>query len=324
MDGFLDLPLNKSQVKTYIFTADYNVMGLFASQGMQKWTKPKGINFIYGLLIGAGSGGGGGGLNGGGGGGAPGNYVTFIQPAIAIPDELWVTVAFGGIGGNGGNPNGLSGAAPAGLGAGAPVTGLWWDAKGTNNTINGAASIYGGIYYAYITNGGNSNGGTAVAGGTGGTSAGTGIGAAQSGINGFSVLSTGPGNATGANGGFNTISPSTSYLGYPAGGAGGGGRSGGAKAGGDVICPSTSSLSIWNRNLLGGSINGGAGEDGVTIFSPTLFMLPGTGGGANDSGVGGAGGKGGIGCGGGGGGAGSSGGGKGGDGGDGLIILICW
>ena len=72
MDGFLDLPLNKSQAKTYIFTADYNNQGSYDSRGLQKWIKPKGINFVYGLLIGAGSGGAGGGLNGGGGGGAAG------------------------------------------------------------------------------------------------------------------------------------------------------------------------------------------------------------------------------------------------------------
>ena len=323
MDGFLDLPLNKSQAKTYIFTADYTNIGAFASQGMQKWVKPKGINFIYGLLIGAGSGGGGGGLNGGGGGGAPGNYVTFIQPAIAIPDELWVTVAFGGIGGNGGNPNGSAGAAPAGLGAGAPVTGLWWDARGTNSTVN-SVPAYGGTFYTYITNGGASSGGTSVGGGSGGSAAGAGTGITQAGVNGFSVLTNGPGTATGFAGGFTTAGTNTPFLGRPQGGAGGGGRSGGAQSGGNVLGPSTSSLSIWSRDLSGGAATGQSGEDGISLFTPTLFMLPGAGGGANDLGVGGAGGKGGIGCGGGGGGAGSSGGGKGGDGGDGLIILTCW
>jgi hypothetical protein len=321
MDGFLDLPLNKSQAKTYIFTADYTNIGAFASQGMQKWVKPKGINFIYGLLIGAGSGGGGGGLNGGGGGGAPGNYVTFIQPAIAIPDELWVTVAFGGIGGNGGNPNGSAGAAPAGLGAGAPVTGLWWDARGTNSTVN-SAPAYGGTFYTYITNGGASSGGTSVGGGSGGSAAGAGTGITQAGVNGFSVLTNGPGTATGFAGGFTTAGTNAPFLGRPQGGAGGGGRSGGAQSGGTVVQPSGGPFANIGKRF--GGDPGGNGEDGITLFSPTLFITPGAGGGANDSGVGGVGGKGGIGCGGGGGGAGSSGGGNGGDGGDGLIMLVCW
>ena len=91
-----------------------------------------------------------------------------------------------------------------------------------------------------------------------------------------------------------------------------------------MICPSTSVNSIWSSNIAGGTIGGGAGGQGITLFEPTFFSLPGAGGGANDSGVGGKGGDGGIGCGGGGGGAGSVSGGAGGKGGDGLIIILCW
>lgn len=316
MIGNFDLPIAKGNAKTYIFEAFPSNYISTIAVSMQRWNKPKGINFVYGLLIGQGSGGGGGfsigagPSGGGGGGGTPGGILQFMQPAYLVPDTLYISVGVGGTGGNAGTAGGLGGFA----------TGLWWTPMGSNvNTVNRA-------YYAY-TNGdlaGVQSGrtGTNVAGGNGGSAASLSTTTVQSGIMGFSNYAQ----PTALSGFAGTLVSGTNatFAGRPQGGAGGGGvTSGSAGAGGNVLGPTTSSQSIWSRDLSGGAATGQAGEDGVTLFKPTFFSLPGAGGGANAVGTGGAGGKGGIGCGGGGGGAGVTGG-RGGDGGDGLVILVCW
>jgi hypothetical protein len=247
---------------------------------------------------------------GGGGGGTPGGILQFIQPAYLVPDTLYITVGVGGTGGAAGTAGGFGGFA----------TGIWWNPMGSiANSISRA-------WYAY-TNGdmtGTQSGraGTGASGGAGGAAVSLSTTTAQSGIIGFGNYSQ----PTALSGFAGTLVAGTNatFAGRPNGGAGGGGvTSGVAAAGGNVLGPTTSGQSIWSRNLSGGAATGVAGEDGITLFNPTFFSLPGAGGGANASGTGGAGGKGGIGCGGGGGGAGTTGG-AGGDGGDGLVILVCW
>jgi hypothetical protein len=316
MIGNFNLPLAKGNAKTYIFTPTPGALQLSSIyRSMQRWDKPKGINFVYGLFIGAGSGGGGGfsmgvgTAGGGGGGGTPGCTLQFLQPAYLVPDTLYATVSVGGLGGAagaiGGYPN---------------ITGLFYGNMGS-------ALAATKTYYSYPNNqqSGTQSGraGTSGAGGAGGVTLAVTSTTAMPGIAGFSnfIQSTSP------NGGFaGTLVAGTNatFLGRPQGGAGGGGVTAGvASAGGNALAPTTSGQSIWNRSLLGGANTGQPGEPGITLFEPTLFTLPGAGGGANASGTGGKGGKGGIGCGGGGGGAGTTGG-AGGDGGDGLIILVCW
>ena len=116
MIGNFNLPIAKGNAKTYTFTATPGTVQLSSIfRSMMRWDKPKGINFVYGMLIGAGSGGGGGysfgvgTAGGGGGGGTPGAILQFLQPAYLVPDTLFVSVAEGGLGGAaataGGFPN---------------------------------------------------------------------------------------------------------------------------------------------------------------------------------------------------------------------------
>jgi hypothetical protein len=316
MIGNFDLPIAENKAKTYIFTPTPGTAQLASIfRSMQMWNKPKGINFIYGLLIGAGSGGGGGfsfgvgTAGGGGGGGTPGAILQFLQPAYLVPDTLYVTVAEGGLGGTAGNTGGFPN-----------VTGLFY-----GNMGNQAAASR--TYYAFPNNAQASlqsgRNGTSTAGGNGGTVvAATGT-TLMPGMVGFSNFIQ-PTPLTGFNGGFASAGTNATYVGRVAGGAGGGGVSSSiAYAGGNVIAPSTSANSIWNQNLSGGANTGVSGSNGVTLFNPTFFSLPGAGGGGILSGTGGRGGDGGIGCGGGGGGAGTTGG-AGGNGGDGFIMLVCW
>ena len=316
MIGNFNLPIAKGNAKTFIFTPTPGSATLSSIyRSMQTWNKPNGINFVYGLLIGAGSGGGGGfsmgagTTGGGGGGGTPGCTIQFLQPAYLVPDTLFVSVATGGIGGgantNGGFPN---------------VTGLFYGNMGNQAAVTRAYYCYPNNVQATTQSG---RSGSISSGGAGGTTLTVASTQAMPGIIGFSNFVQ----ATSPDGGFaGTLVAGTNatFLGRPQGGAGGGGvTSGVAAAGGNILGPTTSAQSIWSRNLSGGAATGQAGEDGITLFEPTFLSLPGAGGGGNASGTGGKGGKGGIGCGGGGGGAGVTGG-AGGDGGDGLVILVCW
>ena len=316
MIGSLNLPIAKGNAKTYIFTPENTPSGL-PLRGPTIWNKPAGINFVYGIIIAAGSGGGGGfsmgagTTGGGGGGGTPGPTIQFIQPAYLVPDKLVVVVGRGGTGGAASAAGGLPN-----LG-----TGIFYQEVGQTS-----ANI-GSVYYALpaLTMTGTNSGrtGTGAAGGAGGSAVSLNPTTNHPGIMGFSnYVQT----VTALTGFAGTLVAGTNatFVGRPQGGAGGGGvTSGVAAAGGNVLGPTTSGQSIWSRNLSGGAATGQAGENGITLFEPTFFSLPGAGGGGNASGTGGAGGKGGIGCGGGGGGAGTTGG-RGGDGGDGLVMLVCW
>jgi len=329
MIGNFNLPLAKGNARTYIFDVRGGTLdpayGTSRGTSVSTWEKPKGINFIYGLFIAPGTGGGGGhsfGVGstqgGGGGGGTPGSIAQFLQPACVFPDSVLITVGRGGAGG----AAGTAGTLPL-----QQSTNLWYPQQVQGTTNFGASFlpsyIYATGYYGYTgTTTASGRAGVTGSGGNGGTAAAA-AGATQiAGVAGFGNF-----NLYSSLAGFNgTLVAGTdvTFAGKLGGGAGGGGVTAGvAYTGGNVIAPSTSVNSIWNRNLSGGANTGGKGEDGIELFSPTFFSLPGAGGGANASGTGGAGGKGGIGCGGGGGGAGITGG-RGGDGGDGLAILVCW
>jgi hypothetical protein len=329
MIGNLNLPIAKGNAKTYIFTVNGAtadpVSSLTRGISSTSWEKPKGINFIYGLLVAPGMGGGGGHsfgvggtAGGGGGGGTPGTVIQFLQPAYLFPESVLITVGRGGRGGA---------AATAGTLPNNFATAIYYrqGLQGLNfSTATLAAYAYSTGWYGYagstLTSG---RAGSAVAGGNGGVAV-TGVAPAanQPGIGGFSNFITTT--AAAAFAGSLTAGTNATYAGKFGGGAGGGGvNSSIAYTGGNVIAPSSSPNSIWNQNLSGGANTGEAGADGITIFQPTLFSLPGAGGGANLTGTGGRGGNGGIGCGGGGGGAGVTGG-AGGNGGDGLVMLVCW
>ena len=93
MMGHFNLPEDKSKVKV----DKYFAMGPLAQsglipQGTKVWNKPKGITFVYGLLIGPGTGGGGGGT-----GSAilqNGATVTVSNGGYCYPSATPVTAAF--------------------------------------------------------------------------------------------------------------------------------------------------------------------------------------------------------------------------------------
>jgi hypothetical protein len=328
MNGFLNLPEDKSKVKTYIYTPFAASMPTNNNRGLSVvWNKPPGISFVYGLLIGSGGGGGGGGSVQGGGGGAAGGIVQFVQPAIAVPDILYVTVGFGGPGGAGGNPTGTAGTQPT-VDGNTMGTTLSYRGRATNprNVLN---SVYqAGVAYVGITNGGGGGAGTSNStGGAGGTAATDPYVAAStfSGLHGMANFTRNTGVGGGAsNLGTLAAGVTVPFLGRPQGGASGGSSvSGVFRTGGSVLGSGAVANSIIPYDLLGGQTAGAKGADGFTLYEPTFISLPGAGGASNPGGVGGAGGYGGIGCGGGGGGAGTTGG-RGGDGGPGLVILVCW
>jgi hypothetical protein len=321
MIGNFNLPIAKGNAKIDIFTTPNDAAGLGAGyfSPMNIWNKPKGINFVYTLLIAQGQGGGGGfsfgagNTGGGGGGGAAGNILQFLQPAYIVPDTLYVVVGRGGKGGTPGNAGTFT--------SNALSSGLHYLATGTSPIT------FPRPYYAFPSNSPGVNtsgrGGGAAVAGVGGIAYTAGATSLQPGIMGFSnfnITTT----LAGQDGGLAAGGNNAPFVGRPQGGAGGGGVSSGITFnGGNVFGPTTSVNSIWSRNLSGGASAGANGENGITLFEPTFFSLPGAGGAGNASGTGGAGGKGGIGCGGGGGGAGTTGG-RGGDGGDGLVMIVCW
>jgi hypothetical protein len=314
------LPDSKVNARTWIYAPRFVSQSFLigtSNSDEYVWEKPKGISFVYGLVIGPGSGGGGGGTLGGGGGGTPGAVLQFMQPASLVPDRLFILVSKGGPGGaagaNGGYPYGEHGI-------------YYESARYTGIDVGSNRKNYAKSNQKHSSTQSGRNG-TGAAAGNGGLAVTTTFcpGAGILGVSNYTLIA----GTTGNNGGLTTAgtnAASNTVFGDPAGGAGGGGRSGGAKAGGNVTTFETlnSQQVIWNRALSGGAATGAAGENGFTTFDPMFYTLPGAGGGANDAGAGGRGGDGGIGCGGGGGGAGSTVGGAGGNGGDGLVILTCW
>ena len=70
------------------------------------WVKPRGVNFVRFVVLGAGGGGGGGGTsNGSGGGGGSGAQITAFMSTSFLPDVLFVTVGTGGAGAASGTGN---------------------------------------------------------------------------------------------------------------------------------------------------------------------------------------------------------------------------
>ena len=322
MLGSMYLPDSKVNARTWIYSPRFvsqSTAGGTQNKDEYVWEKPKGISFVYGLVIGPGSGGGGGGTLGGGGGGASGATLQFLQPASLVPDRLLILVAKGGLGGAAGAIGGY----PAG------EHGIYYESsRYTGIDVGSNRKNYAKANQLHTGTQSGRNG-TGAAAGAGAVAPSTAFcpGAGIQGVSSYTLLA----GATGSAGGLTTAGTATAgfaLVGLPVlGGAGGGGRSGGAKAGGSVTTFESltwTTQTIWNQSLPGGAATGASGSNGFTSFDPMFFSLPGAGGGANDAGVGGRGGDGGIGCGGGGGGAGSTTGGAGGNGGDGLVVLVCW
>lgn len=294
----------------------------------QVWKKPAGANFVYALLIGGGGGGGGGaGVNGsvgtGGAGGASSTITKGLIPAFMLPDTLYVNVAKGGTGGNGGLYfPGVPPSQPAREFAGSDGT---QGGHSVLSTVPDSSSALNVLLSSgnYPGNGaGGGQGGQIGALSTGGAAASifnTTLGLFSDGF--FWTYVNGKSGNNGPTTGLNNVDPSASSCSIVLPGAPGGLLSAGG-------APSTGSgiLSYSFIPAISGGATSSAGSNGISTLMnkrhPTFFTS-GTGGGGSAGSTGGNGGKGSYGCGGGGGGS-SLFGGRGGDGGDGLVIIVAW
>jgi len=292
----------------------------------QTWLKPRGISFVQFFVLGGGGGGGGARGesadtgSGGGAGGGSSAQCSFVFPAWAIPDVLYVSV---GAGGGGGTPS--TGAVAGGNGG-----------SGQNSYI----TIYPATTVNYImcqANGGTggngassaTNGGGAVAGGTvtaiaSAPLAGLGFPAWGHAATNISLAgqNSGAGGNAGNSGGAITLAVTGLVV---HAGTGGAGRTSAASQGGGAFnLPSGAAGDVFPPHPIGTAGIGGAGSNGYQAIPKLLLFYPGTGGGGGTGAIaGGLGGAGGYGCGGGGGGAGFPGG-AGGRGGNGLVIATAW
>jgi hypothetical protein len=282
----------------------FNGAETFRFEGNGDWKSfllPRGKSHVGILCVGSGAGGGSGfsaaaaTARGGGGGGGSAALVRAIFQREALPDQLFINAALGGLPGAAGalsrvtirpdtiiqNSILVSGAAAptaGGNGAAAAVGSAGAAGTVTTTTICGAFSAWALSFVAILGVVGSAGG--AVAGGAG-------------------------------------TSLSWGTAGLPLiGGAGGGGTTSADFAGGGYFGAG------WQPTLAGGLAGSNRGNDGLLFPSP-LASLGGTGGGSSNAGVGGAGGDGAMGSGGGGGGAGVTGG-AGGRGGPGLVLISCW
>ena len=288
MFGFVNN--NKSDIQIYNSTGSSNL------QGLQMWSKPRGVSVVIMVCVSGGGGGGGGftraaaSAGGGGGGGACSGITRFTVPAMFLPDVLYVQAGTGGLGGIAGSagtaglnsfvltsktgvlPNivcysGVN--APGGGGAG---TGAAAGAAGTVPTIA-------------VTQPTNTWGQWSSTVGLVGVAGGAQTGAVGTSVTAWAALPMSPG----------------------AGGAGctttdfaGGGQTATAllDTGSQGYYPTGAGLIVRGGTAGGVGVNGGGGIEKITPF----FNSGGSGGGSNNSAQAGHGGSGGIGCGGGGGG----------------------
>jgi hypothetical protein len=303
-------PVFKSDVQIFRANTQVNV------QGFQRWVKPKGASMVAIWCIG---GGGGftrtaGSAGGGGAGGACGNMTYFQTAALLLPNELFIQVGAGGVGG-----------AASTNGAG-----------GLNSYVLTSTTVVlpNIVVYSGVNAPGGGAAGASGSGGVGGTV--PTIPVTQP-FNRFGIWNTFVGLVGGA-GGAQTGAVGTSITAWAAHplspGAGGAGCTttdfdGGAQTataildiGAEGYYPTGAGNIAKAGTGITTAINGSSGVKRDPASGP-LFQSGGAGGGSNNSGTAGNGGAGGYGCGGGGGGAGTTGG-RGGNGGDGLVIIVSW
>jgi len=303
-----------------------------AGAGWYTWVKPRGIQFVHFTVIAGGSGGssavlGNNSTSAGGGGGGSGAYFSGIFPAISLPDILYISVGFGGLGG------------AARVTAGNGVAGLAGIASyisiAPNTTVNNLLCIVngGGVANAPI----GASVGTGAVGGSLSTAAQmplVGLGTYAGAASGVVANVTFPGNAGTQSGGqtvgINLTTLPTTGICLTGGTGGGGVGTGNGNVGGAILGAGAFPTSLGG--LAGGSTSatGGNGSNGFQPINGLFYFYGATGGasGGNIGGNGGTGGNGAYGCGGGGGGGanglalGISG--AGGRGGNGLVIASCW
>ena len=282
------------------------------------WIKPRGVKWVYILAVGGGGSGGcgvtTGTTSGGGGGGGSGCQVTFLTPAMFLPDVLFIYSA----GSRG--VQGTSGAVPT---YGGDVRVTFEPYVNTPWTLLIATPAQGGGTAATTTTGGT--GGTA-------TTVGTSLTLANKGI--YTTLN----GQAGGNGGSSTSAGSSVTLPttglFVTGGAGGGGSNGTtAFDGGGIIAPASALGLDFFPSVSGGTAANGATPATLPIFlnykvRNFLMNYGGVGGGGGTTtsgGLPGPGADGAPGCGGGGGGGGNTTSlAAGGNGGPGFCMIMSW
>ena len=273
----------------------------------QTWSKPRGVSFVYGLIIAAGGGGGRptAGANPGAGGGGCGAINTFLCQASLLPDTLYIRPGIGGAAGTTDGANGSAG-----------DTGY----IATQPNINNESVL--------VTAAGAGGGNQATTGGTAGAVA-VFSNQLQFALNGSVAGASGGNGGTSGNAGA-ARTWGASSVGPTIGGGGGGGGNATNTIGGGITVTGGAGVAPW-ASLAG--VSAGTGPDGHG-FNRRLEQLGprgnsffaftgGVGGGASNGGTGGNGGRGAYGCGGGGGGCGVTSG-NGSAGGDSVIILMAW
>lgn len=307
MEGFFGLPRNTLADKQ-VFAANSPSAG----SDFHSWRKRPGVTMVQIIAIGGGGGGGNGvvGANStaaGGGGGGSSNLGITTMPAAFLPDELFVSVGFGGAS----NAAGI-----------ASRVAVYPDASPSTN-----------LCY--------SNGGGAGGNGSGATGGGAGSAATNATVSNcvpggafFSTIAGQAGVAGGTTGAGSTVTmPATGLL--MMGGCGGGGLPAAAAAGSNGgTYQGTGDWTVPPRGLGGTTATtpGGVGCNGYAPLQGLFFYFGGTGGGSSHGSatgaglVGGNGGAGGYGCGGGGAGGAltASVQGLGGRGGDGVVYILSW
>lgn len=292
----------------------FNVNTGLDAKGWQRWPKPPGAKIVMFFLVGGGGGGGGGfsrvagNAGSGGGGGASSPYYNFMVPAALLPEELYVQVGSGGIGG-----------APSAAGGAGVISKVAFDPS--------AALV---MKYLQSSD-------SAPNGGNAGSGAGSSAGGSAASAYSPSILCTvGFSNPQGAQAGSNSGAASGAAGGgvtfiwntvMTSGGAGGAGCTTTNFNGGGCSNALSTDLKFGNIYVpatVPGGVAGGNLDGSCFLKRLDPFInLGGTGGASNNSGQAGHGGNGGYGSGGGGGGAGTTGG-RGGNGGPGVVIIAAF
>lgn len=287
-------PLNDAQ----IYTGEANT-------GWRTWVKPRGCSVVMIFALGAGGAGGNGVVGAastaaGGGGGASGGQITWIGPALLLPDVLFVNV----------DPR----RAP---GTPASFTRISITPEITQNNLFLAAVPGGG--------GGNAAGATAGIAGVAGAAPGLSL----LGIGTYTSVAGNPGTAGGTTGAAPALTlPISGNI--ATGGTGGAGVGTAASAGTNGGSITGAGIFPTHTGGIGSAgAAGQAGKNGIQPISKVTFFYGGTGGGsaaASGTFSGGPGGQGAPGAGGGGGGGSFTGGvaQSGGFGGPGLVIILAW
>jgi hypothetical protein len=308
MDGLFSFPRNRlCDIQTFAANSPNS------GSDFHIWRKRPGVTMLHIICIGGGAGGGNGAVGAnstaaGGGGGGSAVSMSGTIAAHAVPDELFVSVGFGGLTNTGGVPSRVAVypdtsastciALANGGGAGGNASGVTPGTAGSAATATTQANVILDFITLVAAN-------------------------AQAGVAG-----------TAASVGTSVTMPNTGLV--CMGGCGGGGLPAAATPGSNGgTYTGTGSYSAPPRGLggTGATVPGGGGSNGYAVWPGVFLFFGGTGGGSSHGSasgaglVGGAGGAGvGPGCGGGGGGGALTGSvqGVGGRGGDGIVIITAW